>query len=130
MKKFAKFIPIKARASLTEVERRVVRIEQKATTQEASSSGGGTTVLSGTALLTVPGPRGQFEHEETVAASGVTGSMRVFPAIAPHADSDENSEQALDVLAMAGEPGSGTITFRLAFGALTSGQIKINYMAV
>lgn len=129
MKKFAKFIPIKARASLTEVERRVIRIEQKATTQE-SSAGGGTTVLSGTALLTVPGPRGQFEHEETVAASGVTGSMRVFPSIAPHADTDENSEQALDVLAMAGEPGSGTITFRLAFGALTSGQIKINYMAV
>lgn len=86
--------------------------------------------LSGALLATVPGPDGRFEHEETLAAVGVTASMRVLLTLAPHADSDENSEQALDVRGMAGEAGTDTITVRLAFGSLTSGPIRLNYMAV
>jgi hypothetical protein len=86
--------------------------------------------LAGSLVVTVPGPAGQFEHAETLAAVGVTASHRVLLALAAHSDSDENNEQALDMRGLAGEAGTDTITVRLAFGSLTSGPIRINYMAV
>ena len=86
--------------------------------------------MAGEVVATVPGPAGRFEHDETVAAVGVNAGMRVMLALAPHSDDDENNEQALDLRGMAGEAGTDTITVRLAFGALTSGPIRINYIAV
>jgi hypothetical protein len=91
---------------------------------------GSAAVTAGALVVTVPGPAGRFEHDETLAAVGVTASMKVLLALAPHSDADENNEQALDLRGMAGEAGTDTITVRLAFGALTSGPIRINYMAV
>jgi hypothetical protein len=91
---------------------------------------GGGSFISGALLATVPGPAGRFEHEETLAAVGVTASMKVLLTLAPHSDADENNEQALDMRGLAGEAGTDTVTVRLAFGSLTSGPIRINYMAV
>jgi hypothetical protein len=91
---------------------------------------GSAAVTAGALVVTVPGPAGRFEHDETLAAVGVTAGMKVLLALAPHSDDDENNEQALDLRGMAGESGTDTITVRLAFGALTSGPIRINYMAV
>lgn len=90
------------------------------------------TVISGTATVTIPTtlPAGRFEHEETVAATGITGSMRIIASVAPHIDTDENSEELLDFLAISATPGTNQITFELLFSELTSGPVKINYMAV
>lgn len=97
---------------------------------DAGGSGGGTTVLAGALVATVPGPAGRYEHEEVLAATGVTASMKVMLSLAPHSDADENNEQALDMRGLAGEAGTDTITVRLAFGSLTSGPIRLNFMAV
>jgi hypothetical protein len=75
-------------------------------------------------------PRGRFEHEETVAATGITGSMKIIPSLAPHLDTDENSEDMLDLLSISATPSTAQITFKLSFSELTSGPIKINYLAV
>jgi len=86
--------------------------------------------VAGEVVATVPGPAGRFEHDETMAAVGVTAGMKVMLTLAPHADTDENNEQALDLMGMSGEAGADTLTVRLAFGSLTSGPIRINYMAM
>jgi len=90
---------------------------------------GGSSSIAGQVVPTIPGPAGRFEHDETLAAVGVTAGMKVMLTLAPHSDADENNEQALDLRGMAGEAGAGSITVRLAFGSLTSGPIRINYMA-
>lgn len=105
-------------------------IAARVTGLENAPAGGSGSVVSGSTIVTVPGPAGHLEHEETVAAVGVTGAMLVIASLAPHSDTDENNEQALDLMGMSGTAGAGSITFRLAFGALTSGPIRINYMAV
>jgi hypothetical protein len=89
-------------------------------------------VFSGTSIVTIPTslPRGRFEHEETVAATGITGSMKIIPSLAPHLDTDENSEDMLDLLSISATPSTAQITFKLSFSELTSGPIKINYLAV
>ena len=91
---------------------------------------GSAAVTAGALVATVPGPAGRFEHDETLAAVGVTAGMKVLLSLAPHADTDENNEHALDLMGMAGEAGTDTLTVRLAFGSLTSGPIRINYMAM
>ena len=91
---------------------------------------GGSSFVVGQVVPTIPGPAGRFEHDETLAAVGVTASMKVLLSLAPHSDADENNEQALDLMGMSGEAGADTLTVRLAFGSLTSGPIRINYMAM
>lgn len=89
-------------------------------------------VFSGTSTVTIPTtlPAGWFEHEETVAATGVTASMKIIPSVAPHLDTDENAEDMLDLLSISATPGTAQITFKLSFSELTSGPIKVNYLAV
>lgn len=83
--------------------------------------------LSGQATVTVPNKR--LEHIETVTATGVTGTSRVFLSIAPHDDADENDAEMLDVAAMSAAPGTGQITVEMAFAVPVAGPIKINWMA-
>ena len=94
------------------------------------AASGGSASIAGQVVPTIPGPAGRFEHEEVLAAVGVTAGMQVMLALAPHADTDENNCQAINLRGMAGEAGTDTITVRLSFGSPTSGPIRINYMAV
>ena len=90
----------------------------------AASGGSG---LSGQATVTVPNNR--LEHSETVTATGVTGSSRIFLTVAPHDDADENDAEMLDIAAMSAAPGANQITVELAFTTPTAGPIKFNWMA-
>lgn len=96
------------------------------TWQTPSGGGGGGT--AGTATVTIPGPAGLFEHEETVAAVGTTSASTIIPSLAHHSDDDENHEQLLDLVTLTAEPGTDAITFRMAFSQRTSGIIRVNYV--
>ena len=84
-------------------------------------------ILRGLATVTVP--NNSLEHTQTVTATGITGSSRIFLSIAPHDDADENDAEMLDVAAMSAAPGSGQITVEMAFAVPVAGPIKINWMA-
>lgn len=84
--------------------------------------------VSGSATLTLTSAC--FEHEETVTATGVTGSSLVDVWLAPAADSDENSPDMVDLVSLAATPGTGQITVLAAFSESTSGPIKIQWSAV
>lgn len=90
-----------------------------------AATGGG---LAGTFAATVPTAR--YEWEETLAATGVTGSSKIFLTLAPTLDSDENTIEMLGVSAMAGTPGTNTITVSLSFSEPTVGPIKLNWSAI
>lgn len=90
----------------------------------AASGGSG---LSGQATVTVPNNR--LEHSETVTATGVTGSSRIFLTVAPHDDADENDAEMLDIAAMSAAPGTNQITVEMAFTTPMAGPIKLNWMA-
>lgn len=85
------------------------------------------TILTGLATVTVP--NNAIEHSQTVTATGVTASSRVFLSIAPHDDADENDAEMLDIAAMSAAPGTNQITVELAFTEPHAGAIKINWMA-
>lgn len=87
----------------------------------------GATIPSGEAVVTVP--NNSLEWSETVTATGVTGSSRIFLTVAPHADSDENDAEMMDLVAMSAAPGTGQITLEMAFSAPMAGPIKLNWMA-
>lgn len=91
-----------------------------------SGGGGGTPSLSGEATVTVPTG---WDCEQTIAAVGVTPSMRVFAALAPTTDADENDPSMLDLLTLWARPGVGQITFGLTFSEITSGPIKLIWTA-
>lgn len=90
----------------------------------AAAGGGGT---GGAATVTVPASR--YEHEETVAAVGVTGSSRIMLSLGAMDDQSENAADMLDIASMGATPGTGTLTIRLAFSTLTAGAIPINWSA-
>lgn len=90
----------------------------------------GAAVFAGAVVLTIPSLKGgAFEHEESFAAPGVAAGMRVFLSLAPHSYADENNEQELSLTALTGEAAADSITARAAFSELTSGPIRINYLA-
>lgn len=88
---------------------------------------GATAVLSGTATITVPA--NSIEDVETVAAVGVTPSSRVSVFLAPHLDSDENSPELLDIMALQATAGTDQLTITAAFLTPTSGAIKLQWSA-
>lgn len=90
----------------------------------ASTGGGG---ASGVATVTVPNSR--VEWEETVVATGVTGSSKILVSLAPTTDSDENSADLLPPFTISGTPGTNTITFLMGFSEPVSGPIKLNWSA-
>lgn len=96
-------------------------------TLTVSATGGGGSVLSGDATLTLS--TNKYEHEETVAAVGVTVSNRVNVWLAPTTDSDENDADTLTVTGMQAAPGTDQITVRVGFRDPTHGPIKIQWSA-
>lgn len=84
--------------------------------------------LSGVVAVTVPALA--YDHEQTVAVTGMQPSMRVVVSVAPHSDADENHETMLSIDAIAAQAQSGSLALRMGFGEPTSGLIRINYMAV
>lgn len=87
----------------------------------------GSGALAGLATVTVP--VNALQHTQTVTATGVTGASIVIAVIAPHADSDENDAEFLDVAALSASPGADEITFDLSFLTPTQGPIKLNWSA-
>ncbi len=99
-------------------------------TWAAPAGGGGGGGLGGVATITLPIQRGQYEHEETVAAVGVTASNRIILGLAPCADDEENCPEMLDIQTFAAVPGTDTITITAAFSQLCSGPVKFNWSAL
>ncbi len=95
---------------------------------QGPAGGGGGSVLVGEIIITIPFPA-KIEHEQIVVAAPVTAGMRVLLGVAPHTDSDENGPEGLDIQALSGQAGSGTIAVTAAFGEPTQGPIRLNYMA-
>lgn len=83
---------------------------------------GGVSGVSGTAIVTAP--RG-YEHEETIAAVGVTPGMLVFATLAAALDADENDPAMIDLNTLWARAGTDEITFSLTFTEITSGPINI-----
>lgn len=94
------------------------------TVLNAASGGAG---LGGAATLTLATAR--FEHEEIITATGVTGSNRIYVGLAAGADTDENTAEIIDLVTIAGIPGTNQITVQAAFSEPTSGPILINWSA-
>jgi hypothetical protein len=104
-------------------------IDDVAGLQSALDALAGGSALSGLATITVPTGNGRFEHEEQVAATGVTAASRIFLTLAPGEDADENTAEMLDVVSFVGLPGTDIITIRTAFAQPTSGPVKFNWSA-
>jgi hypothetical protein len=94
----------------------------------SGGGGGGSSVVTGEVVITVPAP-GRIEHSQSVAAAAITPGMKVLLGVAPHTDADENGAEGLNIQALSGEAGAGTINVIAAFGELTSGPIRLNYIA-
>lgn len=98
--------------------------------QEVLDGKASTAALPVAGQVSVTVPALAYHHEQTVTATGVTGSMKVLVSLAPHADTDENHETLLEVDALAAEPSANALKLRMAFTTPTCGPIRINYMAV
>lgn len=98
------------------------------TVSVAVSGGGGSTVISG--MVTVTVPSNSYFHQEVVSLVGCTASMNIVCSIAPHEDTDVNSEEFLSVVALSADPGIDSATINITFSEPTSGAVKINLMAV
>lgn len=83
--------------------------------------------LTGTAVVTVV--NGAVEHEQTVAAAGVTAASQVVLSLGAMVDADENAPDMLDVASMGATPGTDALTIYLAFREPTAGAIPINWSA-
>ncbi len=85
--------------------------------------------ISGVAIITVPYP-GRFEWEETVVATGVVATDKVFLSLGHHEDSDENHEAGLAILSIGAQASTDALVVSVAFAERTAGPIKLNYMVV
>jgi hypothetical protein len=85
----------------------------------APSGGGATITLSAAA----------FEHQQTITATGVTGSNRINVWLDPATDDDENVPEMLDLVTLAAAPGTDQITVTATFATPTSGPVKIQWSA-
>ena len=84
--------------------------------------------VSGAVSVTVP--PFSYECSQVVSAVGVKPSNLVLLSVAPHADSDENSETMLDVSAMSAAAGTNQITVTMGFLTPTAGLVRLNFLAV
>jgi hypothetical protein len=94
-------------------------------TVNVPGGGGGSLTITQSVVTVVQA----LEWTETVTAVGVTAGQKIMPFIASHDDTDENDAEMLDILAMSATAGTGQITFELGFSQVTSGPIKINWVA-
>ena len=84
-------------------------------------------IIAGTATITVP--NNSLEWAETVTATGVLASHRIFLSVGNHLDSAENSAEMLDFAAMSAAPGTNQITVTVGFANPTSGPVLLNWSA-
>jgi hypothetical protein len=94
-------------------------------TVNVPGGGGGSLTITQSVVTVVQA----LEWTETVTAVGVVATQKIIPMIAAHDDTDENDAEMLDILAMSATAGTGQITFDLGFSQVTSGPIKINWVA-
>lgn len=85
-------------------------------------------ILGGVATITAA--NNSREVEQTVAATGVTGSMRVLVSLAATTDADENEAETLEVAALMGRAGTDQITFSASFLTPVAGPILLNWSAM
>lgn len=89
--------------------------------------GSGGSLVWSSATVTVPGPKGQFEHVETVIDAAVVPSSVIMMKLAPVTHDDENSPEMVVVEEMVATPGTGQFEVLLTFNELHSGPIKVQY---
>lgn len=87
----------------------------------------GSSVLSGTSTVILSSS--VYEYEGDITATGVTGSSKPMVWLQAGADSDENVSDMLDLVSIAGTPGTGLITVKLSFREPTSGPILLYWSA-
>jgi hypothetical protein len=80
-------------------------------------------------MITVSNFRGQFSHEETVAAAGVLPTDVILCSLAGVDHGVENCAELLDVVGLSAIPGEDTLTFTLSFLFPVSGPVYINWSA-
>jgi hypothetical protein len=97
-----------------------------------SGGGSGTTVINGTATVTVNSslPQGAFEWSEAVVATGVTATSKVWISLGATTDDDENTPELLDIVTMSAIPSTDSLLITLTFEELTEGPIKLNWSAI
>ena len=86
--------------------------------------------LSGRFALTMTDPSGEFEHVQTLPAPGVLPAHGIFLALASTTDGDENCAEMVDLAALSGAAGSGSITISASFLAPVSGPLILNWSAL
>ncbi len=88
------------------------------------------TALAGSATIVLSqATGGRFEHVETIPATGVTAASRVYLALAPADDTDENSPELLDLVALSGAAATDAIAITATFREPTSGLVKLYWSA-
>lgn len=92
---------------------------------DALESAAGT--LTGEILVN---PTNAMEVDQTFFIPEMTATRRVWLSFANGTDADENTPEMLDVLSMAAFSGAGTLRVLLSFGTLTTGPIRLQYLAV
>jgi hypothetical protein len=89
----------------------------------------GGAALSGTAQVGIASASGGWEVSQTVAAPGVVPASRVYLTLAPAPDADENDPELIDLLSLAGTPGTDSIAVSASFAAPVSGPLNLNWSA-
>jgi hypothetical protein len=92
------------------------------------TAAGAVLLKAGSATITVP--NGRREHEQVITATGVTAASRVMIALQAGADSDENTADMLDLVTIAGIPGTDQITVQATFSGPTGGPILTYWSAM
>lgn len=105
-----------------------VVVQAGETRQVAVSEIGGGSAASYALTATVA--NNSFEHSETIAAVGVVAGQSVALSLAPHADSDENAVDMLDLVSMSGEAATDAVIVTMAFSAATAGAIKLQAQVI
>ena len=86
--------------------------------------------LSGRFILAIAGGGGEFDHEETLAAPGVTPAHIILLALADTDDAQENCAEMIDLAALSGAPGTDSITVSANFLTPVSGPLILNWSAL
>jgi len=107
-------------------------------TSDVTSGAGGTwkliskanlsAIAFGSATVTIPSGRGQFEHQESVATMGIVATDKIMVSLAATDESDANPSEMLSIEAISATAQTGAILYTIAFRERTSGAIKLNYL--
>lgn len=86
--------------------------------------GGGATINVATLSL----PYSSLSHSITVSAGAVSPSSNLLCSLGNMADTEENSQDSLELAALSVIPGSGNFLVYLNFLSPVGGQVKLNYL--